>query len=45
MELYRAHGLALTQPTGYGVWSGRTPSGYGGYQDLVVTGPRERQPA
>jgi SAM-dependent methyltransferase len=36
LSMYRKHGLELTQPPGYGVWSGRTPSGYGGYQDLVV---------
>jgi SAM-dependent methyltransferase len=45
MELYRKHGLALTQATGYGVWSGRKPSGYGGYQDLVVASPRGRESA
>jgi SAM-dependent methyltransferase len=44
LELYRTHGLELTQPTGHGVWSGREPSGYGGYQDLVVAAPRGREP-
>lgn len=36
MGLYAQHGLTLTQPAGYGTWSGRAPSGYDGYQDRVV---------
>jgi SAM-dependent methyltransferase len=36
MGLYSRFGLELKQPPGYGTWSGRAPSGYGGYQDLVV---------
>ena len=35
MGLYVKDGLTLTQPAGYGSWSGRPPS-YGGYQDLLV---------
>lgn len=40
MGLYRKCGLALKQAAGYGVWSGRAPSDYGGYQDLLVATPR-----
>lgn len=36
MGVYAKHGLTHTQPAWYGSWSGRPPSGYGGYQDLVV---------
>jgi SAM-dependent methyltransferase len=36
LGLYQKHGLALTQPVWYGLWSGRPLSGYGGYQDLLV---------
>lgn len=36
LSLYRKHALELTRAPGYGVWSGRAPSGYGEYQDLVV---------
>jgi SAM-dependent methyltransferase len=36
MGLYARHGLKLKQPPGYGTWSGRAPSGYAGYQDLLV---------
>ena len=36
MGLYAKYGLTLKQPAGHGFWSGRPPSGYGGYQDLLV---------
>ena len=37
MGLYARYGLKLKQPAAYGSWSsGRPPSGYAGYQDLVV---------
>jgi SAM-dependent methyltransferase len=36
LRLFEEHGLPLTQPPAYGFWSGRPPSGYGGYQDLLV---------
>lgn len=36
LGLYEKHGLALKVPPGHGLWSGRAPSGYGGYQDLLV---------
>jgi SAM-dependent methyltransferase len=36
MDLFARYGLKLKQPPGYGTWSGRSPSGYGGYQDLLV---------
>ena len=36
MALLARYGLKLKQPAGYGSWSGRAPSGYGGYQDLLV---------
>lgn len=36
LELVAGVGLQLAQPAGYGVWSGRPPSGYGGYQDRLV---------
>ena len=36
MGLYQEVGLTLAKPAGYGSWSGRAPSGYTGYQDLLV---------
>jgi SAM-dependent methyltransferase len=36
LGLYQKHGLDLTQPVWYGLWSGRPLSGYGGYQDRLV---------
>jgi SAM-dependent methyltransferase len=36
MSLYARHGLKLQSPPGYGSWSGRPPSVYDGYQDLLV---------
>jgi SAM-dependent methyltransferase len=36
MALLARYGLKLKQSAGYGSWSGRDPSGYGGYQDLLV---------
>ena len=36
IDLYRRNGLELKHPAGYGSWSGRPASGYGGYQDLLV---------
>jgi SAM-dependent methyltransferase len=36
MDLYSKYGLKLTKPAGYGSWSGRAPSDYEGYQDLLV---------
>ena len=37
MGLYARYGLALKQPAAYGSWwSGCAPSGYGGYQDVLV---------
>jgi SAM-dependent methyltransferase len=45
MRFYVKAGLELTQPAGYGVWSGRPPSGYAEYQDLLVATPRRQEPA
>jgi SAM-dependent methyltransferase len=36
LGLYARHGLSLKEPARYGLWSGRPPSGFGGYQDLIV---------
>jgi SAM-dependent methyltransferase len=36
LRLYEANGLEIEPPLLHGVWSGRTDSGFGGYQDIII---------
>ena len=45
MGLYEKYGFNLKRKAGYGSWSGRAPSEYGGYQDLLVATSSPPKPA
>lgn len=36
LRLYEANGLEIEPPRLHGLWSGRTDSGYRGYQDIII---------